>query len=54
MRDVGQQRGGQGAHSGGLATTVLPAANAGPDAPVASMRGAFHGVPATAATPAGS
>jgi hypothetical protein len=42
-----------GAHSGGLRTTVLPAASAGPTRQVASMNGAFHGVE-TAVTPAGS
>ena len=42
-----------GAHSGGLATTVLPAASAGPIRQVASMSGAFHGV-MMATTPAGS
>ena len=42
-----------GAHSGGLSTTVLPAASAGPTRQVASMKGAFHGVE-TATTPAGS
>ena len=42
-----------GAHSGGLATTVLPAARAGPMRQVASISGAFHGV-ITAVTPAGS
>jgi hypothetical protein len=42
-----------GAHSGGLATTVLPAASAGPIRQVASISGAFHGV-MTATTPAGS
>jgi len=42
-----------GAHSGGLATTVLPAASAGPILQVASISGAFHGV-MIAATPAGS
>ncbi len=41
-----------GAHSGGLATTVLPAASAGPIRQVASIKGAFHGV-MTAVTPAG-
>ena len=33
-----------GAHSGGLTTTVLPAASAGPIRQVASISGAFHGV----------
>ena len=33
-----------GAHSGGLATTVLPAASAGPIRQVASISGAFQGV----------
>ena len=42
-----------GAHSGGLTTTVLPAASAGPMRQVASMSGAFHGV-MMATTPAGS
>ena len=42
-----------GAHSGGLATTVLPAARAGPMRQVASISGAFHGV-MIAVTPAGS
>ncbi len=42
-----------GAHSGGLATTVLPAARAGTVRQVASMSGAHHGV-MTAVTPAGS
>ena len=42
-----------GAHSGGLRTTQLPAASAGPMRHVASMRGAFHGV-MMATTPAGS
>ena len=42
-----------GAHSGGLATTVLPAASAGPIRQVASISGAFQGV-MMAATPAGS
>ena len=42
-----------GAHSGGLATTVLPAARAGPMRQVASISGAFHGV-IIAVTPAGS
>ena len=42
-----------GAHSGGLATTVLPAASAGAIRQVASISGAFHGV-ITAVTPAGS
>ena len=42
-----------GAHSGGLATTVLPAASAGPMRQVASISGAFHGV-TIAVTPAGS
>ena len=32
-----------GAHSGGLGTTVLPAARAGPIRQVASISGAFHG-----------
>ena len=41
-----------GAHSGGLATTVLPAASAGPIRQVASISGAFQGV-MIAATPAG-
>ena len=38
---------------GGLSTTLLPAARAGPTRQVASMNGAFHGVE-TATTPAGS
>ena len=42
-----------GAHSGGLATTVFPAASAGAMRQVASISGAFHGV-ITAVTPAGS
>ncbi len=42
-----------GAHSGGFATTVLPAARAGPMRQVASMSGAFQGV-TIAVTPAGS
>ena len=42
-----------GAHSGGLITTVLPAASAGPTFHVPSMNGAFHGT-IRAATPAGS
>src|ERR1700722_18950352 len=42
-----------GAHSGGLSTTALPAASAGPTRQVASMNGAFHGVD-TATTPDGS
>ncbi len=42
-----------GAHSGGLTTTVSPAARAGPTFHVVSMNGAFHGV-MSAATPAGS
>ena len=42
-----------GAHSGGLATTVFPAASAGAIRQVASMSGAFHGV-ITAVTPAGA
>ena len=42
-----------GAHSGGLSTTVFPAASAGPIRQVASISGAFHGV-MIAATPAGS
>ena len=42
-----------GAHSGGLSTTVFPAASAGPTRHVASMNGAFQGVE-TAVTPAGS
>ena len=42
-----------GAHSGGLTTTVLPAANAGPTFQVVSIIGAFQGVTRTA-TPAGS
>ena len=42
-----------GAHSGGLATTVLPAASAGPIRQVASISGAFQGV-MMAVTPAGS
>lgn len=42
-----------GAHSGGLTTTVLPAAMAGPIRQLASISGAFHGV-MTATTPAGS
>ena len=41
-----------GAHSGGLSTTVFPAASAGPIRQVASMSGAFHGV-MMAVTPAG-
>src|SRR5947208_14747163 len=43
----------RGAHSGGLRTTVLPAASAGPTRQVASMKGAFQGVD-TATTPQGS
>ena len=43
----------RGAHSGGFATTVLPAARAGPMRQVASISGAFHGV-MIAVTPAGS
>ena len=42
-----------GAHSGGLTTTVLPAASAGPMRQVASISGAFQGV-MIATTPAGS
>ena len=42
-----------GAHSGGLSTTVFPAASAGATRHVASISGAFHGV-ITAVTPAGS
>ena len=42
-----------GAHSGGLATTVFPAARAGAIRQVASMSGAFHGV-ITAVTPDGA
>ncbi len=42
-----------GAHSGGWATTVLPAAKAGPIRQVASISGAFHGV-MIAVTPDGS
>ena len=42
-----------GAHSGGLTTTVLPAASAGAMRHVASISGAFHGV-ITTATPDGS
>ena len=42
-----------GAHSGGLATTVLPAASAGAMRHVASISGAFHGV-ITTVTPDGS
>jgi hypothetical protein len=42
-----------GAHSGGLATTVFPAARAGPIRQVASISGAFQGV-MIAVTPAGS
>ena len=42
-----------GAHSGGLSTTVFPAASAGPIRQVASISGAFHGV-MIATTPAGS
>ena len=42
-----------GAHSGGLRTTVSPAASAGPMRQVASISGAFHGV-TMAVTPAGS
>ena len=42
-----------GAHSGGLTTTVSPAASAGPTFHVVSMKGPFHGV-ISAATPAGS
>src|SRR5262245_36552427 len=42
-----------GAHSGGFATTVFPAASAGAIRQVASMSGAFHGV-ITAVTPAGA
>src|SRR5438128_4978378 len=44
---------GSGAQSGGLKTTVLPAASAGARRQVPSISGAFHGV-MTAATPAGS
>jgi hypothetical protein len=42
-----------GAHSGGLTITVLPAASAGPSFQVESISGAFHGT-MIAATPAGS
>ena len=42
-----------GAHSGGLTTTVFPAASAGPSFQVPSISGAFHGV-MIATTPAGS
>ena len=42
-----------GAHSGGLTTTVFPAASAGAIRHVASISGAFHGV-ITTATPDGS
>ena len=42
-----------GAHSGGLSTTVFPAASAGAMRHVASISGAFHGV-ITTATPDGS
>ena len=42
-----------GANSGGLTTTVLPAASAGPIFHVPSISGAFHGT-ISAATPAGS
>ena len=42
-----------GAHSGGLTTTVFPAASAGAIRHVASINGAFHGV-ITTATPDGS
>ena len=42
-----------GAHSGGLATTLLPAASAGAMRHVASISGAFHGV-ITTVTPDGS
>ena len=42
-----------GAHSGGLATTVFPAASAGAIRQVASISGAFHGV-MTAVTPDGA
>jgi hypothetical protein len=42
-----------GAHSGGLKTTVLPAASAGARRQVPSISGAFHGV-ITTATPLGS
>ena len=42
-----------GAHSGGLATTVFPAASVGAIRQVASMSGAFHGV-ITAVTPDGA
>ena len=41
-----------GAHSGGLSTTVLPAARAGPTFHVLSISGAFQGV-ISAATPGG-
>ena len=43
----------RGAHSGGLATTLLPAASAGAMRHVASISGAFHGV-ITIVTPDGS
>ena len=42
-----------GAHSGGFATTVSPAASAGPMRQVASINGAFQGV-MIPVTPAGS
>ena len=42
-----------GARSGGLATTVFPAASVGAIRQVASMSGAFHGV-ITAVTPDGA
>ena len=42
-----------GAHSGGLATTVFPAASADAIRQAASMSGAFHGV-MTAVTPDGA
>ena len=52
LGDVGERDAVSGAHSGGLSTTVFPAASAGPIRQVASMSGAFHGV-MMAVTPAG-
>ena len=42
-----------GAHSGGLSTTVFPAARAGPMRQVASMSGAFQGVMIAVTPPGG-
>ena len=53
LGDVGHQRAGERRPFGGLTTTVLPAASAGPTFQVVSISGAFHGVTSTA-TPAGS